>query len=135
MATRFDIYTDRVTNDLIVENSDLRFTEDKSEYVAQKMTEVLLFVLGEWFLDRSQGLPYFGELDENNNRIRETGILVKNPDLNYINTLYKDAVNSISEIEEILEFDLTLETSTRILSLNYVVSIGENEPVTGTITV
>lgn len=135
MATRFDIYTDLITNDWIVENSDLKFTSDKSEFVAQKMTENLLFILGEWFLDRNQGLPYFGELDENGNRIRETGILIKNPDLNYIITLYKDTVNNIDEIEEILEFDLVLNSSTRTLTIDYIVAIGENEQVTGTIVV
>ncbi len=135
MATRFDIYTDTVTNDWIVKNLDLRITADKSEFVAQKITEVLLFILGEWFLDRDQGLPYFGELDDEGNRLRETGIMVKNPDLNYISTLYRDKINSIIEIIEIIEFNLSLNTVTRTLTIDFIVAIGENEEVTGTIII
>jgi hypothetical protein len=130
MASRFDLYNDETNNDLIVENYDLRISKNKTQYVSQKITEKLLFVKGEWPLNKNLGLPYFGEKDEFGRRIRGTGIHIKNPDLNYIKTLFRNEILDIDEVEDIVNLDLTLETSTRTLTVELEVDIGEEETIT-----
>jgi hypothetical protein len=135
MATRTDIYNDLITGDWTVENYDLRFVQDKAEFVAQKISEVLLTVLGEWFLDRSIGIPYFGTFDDFGRVVRESGIFAKNPDLTQISTIFQSKILGIDEVEDLIEFEIELENSTRTLTITFTVDIGENEPVTGTIVI
>lgn len=63
-----DLKLDPQTWDLVVETDDLVLVEGDAA-IGQGVTFALGVFLGEWFLDESQGLPYFTE------------ILVKNPNL------------------------------------------------------
>ena len=63
-----DLKLDSQTWDLVVETDDLLLIEGDAA-IGQGVRFAFGFFLGEWFLDESQGLPYFTE------------ILVKNPNL------------------------------------------------------
>lgn len=111
-----NLYLDLTTKDLTTTTShNLRFTSDLSEFVSQKIENVLFYFTGEWFLDFTRGIDYFGQ------------ILIKNPDLNQVNNLLSNEILSIEEIQEILEINLELETSTRVLTVDYkVLLVDEN---------
>ena len=51
-----DLYLDKTNHDLVLDGRDLRLTTE-DEDVAQRLTIRLQFLLDEWFLDTSQGLP------------------------------------------------------------------------------
>ena len=48
--------------------------------VAQRIRVRLQFFLGEWFLDKRQGMPYF------------QAILIKNPDLTLVQSIFRRAI-------------------------------------------
>lgn len=50
-------------NTLLHRNGRQRFTESNLEYLQQKMRCVLSLFLGEWYLDRSAGIPYIPASD------------------------------------------------------------------------
>ncbi|MDC7234974.1 MAG: hypothetical protein PQJ58_17200 [Spirochaetales bacterium] len=91
------------TSDVCIRNFDLAFTGSDSEYVAQKIGFKLGFAEGEWFLDLSQGIPYFKR------------IFMKNPDLKIVGDLFKRAVLSIPEVDKIQSFLLSLTVQRELL--------------------
>ena len=107
-VTTRSIYLDPVTKDLaLTSTKNLRLTTTNGEYVAQKIETVLSFFLGEWFLDYTEGTPYF------------ESIFKKNPDLNLVNTALRNRiVNKIEEVEEIIKFETEFDTSLRQYSLD-----------------
>ena len=53
-----NLYLDAVEKDLtLTTGKNLRLTVDASEFISQKIENVLLFFQGEWFLDVDQGIP------------------------------------------------------------------------------
>lgn len=62
MAVSFDLMLSS-DNDLIFDDAnDLVFTKKKSEIVMQRLGITLRTFQGEWFLDRSFGVPYLQEI-------------------------------------------------------------------------
>jgi hypothetical protein len=59
---------------------------DGREYAAQKIRQRLAFLLGEWFVDQSLGMPWF------------EGILVKDPNLEWIRGVLRREILSIPGI-------------------------------------
>lgn len=100
-----DLKLIETSNNLKIENRDFLFTEDDSIYVAQKLRIRLGFFLGEWYLNSLKGIPYFTE------------ILVKNPNLDYIEDLLKSEIVGVDGVKEILSFDMVYEGITRTLSI------------------
>lgn len=119
-----NLYLDEITKDLSLnDKNDLRITQNKTEFVSQKIENKLSFFLGEWWLNVDLGLPYF------------QSIFKKNPDLNLINSLYIAEINSIDEIEEILEFETTFDTALRIFNVNFKVKISTDEIIQNTLSI
>lgn len=96
---------------------DLQFTTNDTEFLSQKLRIVLSFFKDEWYLNKNEGIPYYQD------------ILVKNPDINLISDIYKDAILSVDEVDEILVFELTIESGTRELSLDFTVKSTEGNIV------
>ena len=80
------LYIDPVTKDITTENFNLRFTKTLTEYTSQKIESKLKTFLGEWFLDRDLGLPYFQR------------IFKKKADLDYIDSIFRAEINSLPEV-------------------------------------
>lgn len=59
-----DLYLSPLTHDLVLDGTDLRLTED-DEILIQRLKIRLQFLLGEWFLDTTQGIPYTQTIFEN----------------------------------------------------------------------
>ena len=92
--------------DILVSSGDLALTGDATA-VKQSLAIRLQFFAGEWFLDLDAGLPYF------------ESILVKNPDLLAVRSLYRDVILETPGVQdlELLEFDY--EGATRQLTGEY----------------
>ena len=108
-------------NNLELVDRDFFLTVDTSRYVAQKLRVRLSFFRGEWYLNAEKGIPYYDE------------ILVKNPNLNFIEDLLKAEISTVPEVEELLDFVLEYEGTTRELSVTFTVRITSGETLTLTI--
>jgi len=65
------------------------------------------FILGEWFLDTRVGIHYFGE------------ILIKNPDLTRVRSLFRQTILTTPGIAQLEQFSLDFDGATRKLSHNF----------------
>ena len=103
-------------HDLVFVNNDLALTDAKQGTI-QKIKQKLKFIKGEYFLNEDLGIPYY----EN--------ILVKNPDLALIESIYIRALQEIEEITEIESFNLNFDPQTRNLSVNFEVRDSDNNSI------
>lgn len=74
--------------------------------IAQRLMVRLQFFKREWFLDKRQGMPYF------------EAVLVKNPDLTLVQSLFRRAILSTPGVLAIAKFRTSLDTPTRTFTLN-----------------
>lgn len=112
-----DLMLIETNNNLKVQDRDLTFTDDTSKYVAQKLRIRLSFFLGEWYLNVLKGIPYYEE------------ILIKNPNLNYIEDLLKSEIVVLDEVEQLLNFNLVYEGTTRTLSVEFTAQLIDGSTV------
>lgn len=92
------------TNDVIIENNDLKLITGVEE-VAQILRQELRVFLGEWFLDTREGIPYFEE------------ILKKNPNPITVDSIFKNKILNSPGVIELQSF--LLEINGRELSLKF----------------
>lgn len=90
----------RVGNDLIL-------TANLGESVAQHIRIRLLTVLGEWFLDLREGMPYYEE------------ILVKGPNIARLRQIYRTAIGEVPGVREVPVLRLALDRATRTLTVTF----------------
>jgi hypothetical protein len=93
------------------------FTLKGPEYVRQKLAQRFKFWLGEWFLDRRQGVPY------------RRDILIRQPDLEVIRALLIGVVRSVPQVATIPKFEVLYTPSTRRLACDFVVTLITGEEV------
>lgn len=129
----FDFYYDETSKDItLTTEKDLKFTSDIFEYTTQKIEKVFLVILGEWYLNRDEGLPYIAQ--KNNDRDNNTkNIFVKNPDLIFINGIMRNKLKNISTIDSIITFNSELNTSTRQLDITFTVQLINGDLYTDTV--
>lgn len=96
-----------LAGDLDFSSGGLQIVEGADE-IAQKLFTRLQFFLGEWFLDRRQGIPYYEK------------ILIKNPDLVIIQSIFREAILETPGVTSLLDVIQTdLESATRKLSVRF----------------
>ncbi len=95
-----DIAVNPETNDLYINNGDLQLVQD-IEHVKQHLKIRLQFYLGEWFLDITEGMPFYSD------------VLVKNPNIPNIDNIMKSRILSTPEIVALLSYKSFFEPSTR----------------------
>ena len=105
----YDIAMNIGTNDLILEDRDLMVI-DKAERVAQQIVIQLRFWYGEWFLDTKDGIPYLER------------ILVKNPNLNHIRQIFREAIEKVPDVQKVEYVDLSYDEVKRALMVSYQVT-------------
>jgi hypothetical protein len=99
--------TDRTKDhDLAVERHDLSIISD-IDALAQHLRVRLWFFFSEWFLDTSVGIRYFED------------VLLKNPDIPRIETLFKKEILETPGVNRLLEFSLTYGADERALSIEF----------------
>lgn len=117
-----NLYIDPVTYDLaLTATKNLRLTSDEFEYFTQKIEAVLSVFQGEWFLDRSKGIPYY------------QSILKKIADLDDISNIFYIALSDIPGVVEILKFEFDYDNNIREYSLEFEVRVDSGEIITGSI--
>lgn len=77
------------------------------DYVRQKIAVRLKFFLGEWFRDTRQGVPWFRD------------VLVQNPDLNVIRSVYRAVILSVQEVSSVDRIDLVWTKPLREVAVEF----------------
>lgn len=102
------------------ENMRLILEEDQLVVAGIKLRNMFLFFEGTWYLDTTEGFPYFRY------------VFVKNPDLSFIARLYTRVILSVgSVIESVDRIDCTLDKKTRKLSVFFVAKSVDGRVLTG----
>lgn len=109
----FDLYLD-TGHDVVVEDYDLVLVAGADE-VAQHLVVGLKLFYGEWYLDETAGMTYYRD------------VFVEAPNSRVIEALFRQAVLSDEDIEQLREFDLEIDRATRKLDVSFaaVSSVGE----------
>lgn len=82
---------------------------DPNAEIRQKIAVRLQFFKGEWFLDQNIGVPYF------------QAILIKNPNLPTIQSIYRQAIVSVPGVSDLRNFAFTFDAPARKLSVSFAV--------------
>lgn len=106
-----DLLLDPETHDLVFRDGDVVMEVN----VAQAVKIALLFVTGEWFLDRSDGVPYFSQ------------IFTKAPNLDHIAAIYRKTILAVPGVKDLLEFSLDFTAATRELIVRWKADTDEGE--------
>lgn len=96
-----------VVGDLFLENGTVRLTNGLSEEVAQELYIRFKFFQGEWFLDPSQGFPWF-----------QSVLGVKTP-IGIVNQLLRQVITTCPGVASISSFSLVNNTATRSASVQF----------------
>lgn len=102
-------------------NFGFTLTTDLSKYVSQKLRIALRIFKGEYFLNNTLGLPYFEEFFK------------KDPNIDFIEDLYKAKIAGIYGVEEITFFELLTDTITRDFVVNFTVKLINEETISLTV--
>ncbi len=120
-----NLYLDPTTYDLILDgNFNLRITQTYTEWLSQKIENVLKTFKGEWFANFTIGVPFY------------ESILKKNPNVTEVNAIFQNKIKGIDGVAELTKFDVSYDNSERTYSIDIEVLSNENEIVdVGTITI
>lgn len=119
-----DLYCDPDTGDLLItELGEARLTNTQLEEVGQRLRTKLQHFLGEWFLDTTLGLAYFRD------------VLVRNPNMAVVKSLFQDAITSDDGVEQLVLLDLVWNTETRVLSVNFEAVLNSGEVLANAVAV
>lgn len=102
--------------DLDLSGSELTLVED-AEAIAQEIRIGLKLFQGEWFLDQRVGMPYIQQ------------ILVKNPNLDVLQNLFVQAIESVPGVATVDDCALTLDNETRTLLVTFTATTDDGESV------
>jgi hypothetical protein len=109
-----DIALDPTTGDLLLENFDLQLVEGRDQ-IAQNLAIRLRFILGEWFLDITAGVPYYDDF------------FIKAPNQIRIESVLKEEILDTAGIDQILSFTSNFDAQRRIYSVTFSVSTIQGE--------
>lgn len=97
--------------DLLVVDDDLVLTSDSdpngTNPVLQNILQRMRFFLAEWFLDNTQGLPYFQQ------------ILVKNPDQSKIDAIFTNLILGTPGVTQLTAYSFNVNKPNRILDVEF----------------
>lgn len=101
-----DLYIDPTSRDLVISDTGaVRLTAGVPEAAAQRIAVSLLMFTGEYFLDLTAGVPYY------------ESVLVHNPDLDLIRTLFRRIVSQDAYVVDVTKCEVSLDTQSRTLSV------------------
>lgn len=94
--------------DLALENGTLvllgKTDKTRVQYIRQKIAARFKFFLGEWFLDKREGIPYYRD------------VFVKNPNRPLIRSLFLRVLKTTPGVLSVATFQLDYDPSKRELS-------------------
>ncbi len=104
-----DLKINETTGDLEIGADGDLIIVTGADAIRQHLRIRLQFFLGEWFLDRRLGVPYYEE------------ILRKSPNLDVVTSILRDVIRSTPGVLSITSFVLDFDGVTRALSLDFAV--------------
>lgn len=111
-----DILIDELTGDIDFTDGVLTLTDDEFlddngnkslQATAQRLRQKLRFFFGEWFLDKSKGIPYFQQ------------IFLKNPNPTVVESVFVSEIVSDPAVTELESIDFDVDKATRKLTLSF----------------
>lgn len=97
--------------DVLVQNGGLVLTSDSNQNgtdpVVQNVIQRMQWMLGEWFLDVTGGVPWFQE------------IFIKNPDQDKVDALLLGVITTTPGIVAVTYYDFGLNKTNRSVSVNF----------------
>jgi len=112
MSGYVDIGIDPKTNDVLHKDGLVGYV-NMAEETAQRVRTCLRRIKGEWFLDETAGLPYFG------------GQMLGSKDLEYVKLIIRQEIAKRTGVKDIKEINAILNISTRKVSVYVLISIDE----------
>ncbi len=111
-----------VGDDFTLKNGAFELVEGAQE-VAQRVNDALLMYLGEYFLDETKGVPYFQ-------------VIFKKPvNLSQVETILKTTITNVQGLEELLTFELSFDSNTRLCSVSFSANTEFNEQITSEVLI
>lgn len=92
--------------DLALKNGSPYFI-DGPDYIRQKLSVRFRFFLGEWFLNKLEGVPYYRDM------------FVHNPNTDVIATLFRGIVRDCPGVVAVRRFKLTFDRVARRASFSF----------------
>ena len=86
-----------------------------TEEIRQNIIQRLRVFLGEWFLDKREGIPFFEQ------------VLKKAPNPVILNTIFMRQITLTPGVIEILEFNMDLNETTRQLTISTRIRVKDGE--------
>lgn len=106
-------------NDLLLVGGKLVFVRDNAEQVAILLKNRLQFFEGEWFLDTREGVPYY------------TFVLVKNPDRQALERMFRGICLATPGVTQVLALTLTIDARARSLAMKLRIQTTTGEIIVG----
>lgn len=106
-----------VKHDLYLDASGNLELAVEGEGILQHMRCRFQFFLGEWFLDRREGIPFFRE------------IFTKNPSLIVVRSIYNQIIAGTPGVAAVTRLDLELDARTRTLEIDFGAVLDSGEPL------
>lgn len=104
--------------DLYLTRGQLSLSGTGRDAVVQTVRQRVFTNRGEWFLDLRVGLPYF------------TDILVKNPDMARVKSLFRQAILDTPGVESIETLELSLDRAARALTVTFEATLSDGSALT-----
>lgn len=108
--TTYDIAFDS-NQDMFLNGQDIAFANEET-IIVQRLSNRLQFLLAEWFLDNTAGLPYI------------QFIFKQTSDLKDIYSVFRDEINNTEGVEVIDSLELTPDASNKSLAVTFSVNKG-----------
>ena len=96
-------------HDMYLDGSDIAFTTD-TDVLVQRLTIRLQFLLEEWFLDNTAGLPYVQFIFEQGSTLED------------IYSIFRTAIINTEGVEDIQELELTPDPDNKGLRVDFSVN-------------
>ncbi len=101
-----DLALNKTTHDMLYAGNDM-LVVDTLDAVIQNLKQRLSFYLREWFLDTTEGINYYDD------------ILVKNPNIPSIESIFKAKIFDTTYVTELLEFQGVYTVTPRNYSVTF----------------
>lgn len=103
-----DIAIDQITGSLALLDFDLNLIDDTVQ-IQQNLIIRLKFILAEWYLDNTQGIPYFEDF------------FIKNPNQIRIESVLKQEIVNTDGVVELLAFASSYDNQLRKYNVTFAV--------------
>ena len=114
--------TNATSNDLVLEKRNIKLTTGTSA-LAQLCENRLMMFKNDYFLDKSQGIPYI------------SSVFVKSTDRSLVDSYYKSVLLSTPGINSIISFSGVYIGLTRTYNISFKLSANVGDDIVGNVSV